>query len=105
LEHGIQSSCDLRQHQREQQQQGSSFWHTWHQGIHRARRVFYQTVVLGIFFRPVTKVLATLQRIFLGPWLCLVFIFLGMAEITLHILSIRLPKIHVALKDLSVAGK
>jgi hypothetical protein len=103
LEHGIQSSCDLRQHQREQQ--ASSVWHTFYQGIQRIQWGLYQAVVLGIFFRPVTKVLATLQRIFLGPWLCLVFLFLGMAEITLHILSIRLPKIHVALKDLSVAGK
>ncbi|KAG0178304.1 TP53-regulated inhibitor of apoptosis 1 [Apophysomyces sp. BC1021] len=49
-----------------------------------------------------------LKKLFLGPCICLIFMILWVVELTLHMLSMRLPKLMlnaVALKDLSTAGQ
>lgn len=57
---------------------------------------------------PVQTLVHGLQRLLLGPTLCLLFVFYCLAQLTLQILNTRLPQFPfngVAIKDLSTAGQ
>lgn len=58
-----------------------------------------------LMVRPVSH---CLKRLVLGPCICLLFVVFFFAQVTLHLLNMRLPKFMlnaVALKDLSMTGQ
>ncbi|KAG2226616.1 hypothetical protein INT45_005102, partial [Circinella minor] len=64
--------------------------------------------ILKMLLWPMWMIGYGLKKIALGPLKCFLFGFLFLADITLHIVNIRLPKFilnAVALKDLSTAGQ
>ncbi|KAI8086766.1 N-acetylglucosaminyl transferase component-domain-containing protein [Halteromyces radiatus] len=97
LEHGI---LHRKKHQDNQDRQQQSY-----QPRHWSNIFQYSFIRQGIFLHPLRKLVCYLQRLIKGPLLCFVFLLLCLAEITIHVLSLQLPKIHVAMKDLSAAGQ
>lgn len=83
-------------------------------GDHRAPSnvTLYVKNAIKFFVRIIAAPIALFGRylrwILMCPCLCIMFILLSLAELTLHVLNMRLPKFllnAVAIKDLSTAGK
>ncbi|CDH55509.1 n-acetylglucosaminyl transferase component gpi1 [Lichtheimia corymbifera JMRC:FSU:9682] len=98
LEKGIQKSLT------EKRKQCMSKWERLQSGIQTMLYRLWMWMIL----RPASWLALAFRKMTLGPFRCCLFVCLFAAEVTLHLLNMRLPKFllnAVTLKDLSTAGQ